>query len=116
MSIWSDQKAAVALRLITNHGTVCSVERRVRGAMTASGDRADSSPPVPAFGVLLPGDGDVEVEGQKRRKGRILLSAISPEPSPEDLVTIQGMQVLVVTAKNFKPDGGLIYSDLEVAL
>ncbi len=116
MSEWSDDKAALALRLIEKRGTSARVERRQRGTMTASGDRADTVAPTTTAGVLLPGEGEVEVEGVKRRRGRILLAAIEPEPEPGDRVVIQGQTLLVTNAKNMRPDGGLIYSDLDVAL
>ena len=116
MSAWGDEKAATALRLISKRGTAATLTRRVRAAMTASGDRADTPLPSDTVGVLLPGEGTVLVEGAERRAGRVLLAAVLPEPSPGDVLTIQGSQVVITEAKNMRPDGTLIYSDLEVAL
>lgn len=118
MSAWSDDKAATALRLISKRGQLMELQRRVLGAKTASGDRAAAQPIASAMGVYLPGRGAVEEGGQAVKSDKVYLAATSPHPEDGDIIRVpsgpNAGEYVVNKARLIAPDGGLIYSELEV--
>ena len=116
MSEFTARMAALAQRLLADKGVACVLERRVPGAMSASGDRAPIDMNSPAMGVELPTPGDVERDGVVVRRGTVYLTAVDPAPAPEQTVLINGHRRVIKLAENWAPDGLLIYSKLEVAL
>lgn len=121
MSEFSIRMAAVALALLEKKGEPVVLERNVTSpGMSASGDRSSAPADTPTQGVYLPTGGTTNVDGVDRKAAKIILAKTEPAPSAGDHVTIaQGANAghyLIARAKNWAPDGDLIYSDLEVAL
>lgn len=120
MSEFSARMAELALNLLTKRGTDVTLERNAQGVMSASGDRSATPGDTPTKGVFLPTGGTTNVDGEDRKAAKIILAAVDPAPEPGNHVTIpegpNAGHYLVSRAKNWAPDGGLIYSDLEVVL
>lgn len=116
MSATTERLAATALRMLSEKGVDCVLTTSVSGVMSASGERVVTPVVRTGKGVELPSPGEVLRDGERVRRGTILLSAVEPAPQTGDVALINGNERLVKLAENWAPDGLLIYSKLEVEL
>lgn len=120
MSEFSVRMAAMALALLQKRGQSMTLEREAQGTMAADGVRVPTPSPSAVIGVFLPSDGTTMVDGVERRAAKVILAAADPAPKPGNHVVIpsgpNAGEYLVSAARNWAPEGQLIYSDLEVAL
>lgn len=120
MSEFSLRMAEKALAMITKRGVGMTLERAVRGALDAAGDRTSAPNDSPTVGLYVPTGGTAIVDGREVKVDKVLLAAVAPPPEPGNHVIIPAGihegHYLVNRALNQAPEGELIYSELEVVV
>jgi hypothetical protein len=86
--------------------------------LNAAGDRAVSSQPISAVGVMLPGEG-IQLAENETKTGKVLLAGASRVTEVGDTVAFTGGSVhsglwTVKNNKRWAPEGAIIYEELEV--
>lgn len=120
MSEFSTRMAATALGLLTKRGVDVTLERNPSGDMNAAGDRTTAPSESPTKGVFIPTGGTALIDGREVSVAQVLLAAVTPSPAAGNHVVItdgpNAGHYLIHRARNWAPEGSLIYSDLEVVL